>query len=187
MVFPVVMYQWKSWTIKKAERQRIDACELWGCRRLLGVPWTARDPTSQYKGHQSWIFIGKTNADAETPALWPPDSKNWLIGKDPDAGKDWGQGQKGTTEDEMVGWHHWLSGHEFEQTLRDSEDREAWRSVVHGVATTRTRLIDWKTQQWSICLGKMYLLMINILANRRWRQITSNNQQGSTLNFAYSP
>ena len=69
------------------------------------------------KGNQSWIFIGRTDAEAETPILWPPDWKNWLIGKDPDAGKDWRWEEKGTTEDEMVGWHHWLDGHEFEQSL----------------------------------------------------------------------
>ena len=68
------------------------------------------------KGDQSWIFIGRTNAKAETPVLWPPDVKSWLIWKDPDAGKDWGQEEKGMTEDEMVGWHHWFNGHEFEST-----------------------------------------------------------------------
>ena len=67
---------------------------------------------------QSWVFIGRTDIEAETPILWPPDAKSWLIWKDPDAGKDWGQGEKGTTEDEMVGWHHQLNGHEFEWTLR---------------------------------------------------------------------
>ena len=67
------------------------------------------------KGNQSWIFIGRTNAEAEIPILWLPDAKNWLIRKDPDAGKDWRQEEKGMTEDEMVGWHHWLDGHEFEQ------------------------------------------------------------------------
>ena len=66
------------------------------------------------KGNQSWVFIGRTDLEAETPILWPPDVKNWLIGKDPDAGKDWRWDEKGTTEDEMVGWHHWLNGHEFE-------------------------------------------------------------------------
>ena len=71
------------------------------------------------KGNQSWIFIGRT--DAKAPILWPPDAKNWLIGKDPDAGKDWGWEEKGTTEDEMVGWHHWLDGHEFEQAPGDGE------------------------------------------------------------------
>jgi len=67
------------------------------------------------KGNQSWIFIGRTDAEAETPILWPPDAKNWLIWKEPVGGKDWRQEEKGTTEDKMVGWHHWLSGHEFEQ------------------------------------------------------------------------
>ena len=67
------------------------------------------------KGNQSWVFIGRTDAEAETPTLWPPDAKNWFLGKDPDAGKDWRREKKGTTEGEMVGWHHWLSGHEFEQ------------------------------------------------------------------------
>ena len=65
------------------------------------------------KGDQSWVFIGKTDAEAETPVLWPPHVKNWLIGKDPDAGKNWRQEDKGMTEDEMIGWHHWLNGHEF--------------------------------------------------------------------------
>ena len=66
------------------------------------------------KGNQSWIFIGRTDVEAETPILWPPDEKNWLIWKDPDAGKDWSQEEKGTIEDEKVGWHHWLNGHKFE-------------------------------------------------------------------------
>ena len=65
------------------------------------------------KGDPSWVFIGRTDAEAETPILWPPHAKSWLVGKDPDAGKDWGQEEKGTTEDEIAGWHHWLDGHEF--------------------------------------------------------------------------
>ena len=73
------------------------------------------------KGNQPWIFIGRTDAEAEAPIFWPPDEKSQLIGKDPDAGKDWRQEEKGTTEDEMVGWQHQLNGHEFEQTLGDSE------------------------------------------------------------------
>ena len=67
------------------------------------------------KGNQSWIFIGRTDAEAEAPILWPPDVKNWLIGKDPDAGKEWRQEEKGMTEDGIVGWHHWLNGHAIEQ------------------------------------------------------------------------
>ena len=70
------------------------------------------------KGDQSWMFIGGTDVEAETPILWPPDAESWLIGKDPDAGNDWGQEEKGMTEDEMVGWHHWLNGHGFGWTLR---------------------------------------------------------------------
>ena len=73
------------------------------------------------KGNQYWIFLRRTDAEAETPILWPPDAKNWLIRKDNDAGKDWRQEEKGTTEDEMVGWHHQLNGHEFEQALGDGE------------------------------------------------------------------
>ena len=75
------------------------------------------------KGNQSWMFIGRTDIEAEAPILWPPDAMNWLSGKDPDAGKDWRQGEKGTTEDEMVGWHHKLSGHEFEQDLGDVKEK----------------------------------------------------------------
>ena len=115
MVFPVVMYGCESWTIKKAERRRIDAFELWCWRRLLRVLWTARRSNRSVhpKGDQSWVFIGRTDVEAETPILWPPHAKSWLIGKDPDAGKDWGLEEKGMTEDEMAGWHHWLDEHEF--------------------------------------------------------------------------
>ena len=77
------------------------------------------------KGNQSWIFIGRTDAEAEAPILWPPDVKSRLIGKDPDSGKDWNQEEKGTTEDEMVGWLHWLNRHEFEQTSGDSEGQRS--------------------------------------------------------------
>ena len=102
MVFPVVMYGCESWNIKKAEYQRIDAFELCCWRRL----WESLDckeikPVNP-KGNQFWIFTGKTDAEAETPILCPPDGKNWLIWKDPDAGNDWRQEEKGTTEDEMV-------------------------------------------------------------------------------------
>ena len=115
MVFPVVIYGCESWTVKKAEIRRIDAFELWCWRRLLRVPWTARRSNPVHpKGDQSWVFIGRTDVEAETPILWPPDPKSWLTGKDPDAGKDWRQEEKRTTEDEMVGWHHRLNGREFE-------------------------------------------------------------------------
>ena len=114
MVFPVVMYgceldhkeswalkNWCFWTVvlEKTLESPLD------CKEIQPV---------HPKGNQSWIFIGRTDAEAEAPILWPPDAKNWLMGKDPDAGKDWRQEEKGTIEDEMVGWHHRLSGPEFE-------------------------------------------------------------------------
>ena len=116
MVFPVVMYGCESWTIKKVECWRIDAFELWCWKRLLRVTWTAKRSNQSILKEisQSWIFTGRTDVEAETAILWPLDAKNWLIWKDPDAGKDWRREEKGTTEDEIVGWHHQLNGHEFE-------------------------------------------------------------------------
>ena len=112
MVFPVVMYGCESGTIKRAECWRIDAFELWSWRRLES-PLNCKEIQAVHpKGHQSWIFIGRIDAKAETPILGPPDAKNWLICKDPDAGKDWRQ------ENELVGWHHWLNGYEFELNSR---------------------------------------------------------------------
>ena len=102
MVFPVVMYGCESWTVKKAERQRIDGFELWCWRRVLRVPWTARR-SNHSEGDQSWDFCGRDDAKAETSVLWPPHAKSGLIGKDSNAGRDWGQEEKGMTEDE-IGW-----------------------------------------------------------------------------------
>ena len=87
--------------------------------------WHSKIKPVNPKGNQSWIFIGQTDAEAEAPIPWPPDAKNWLTGKDPDAGKDWGEVEKGATEDEMVGWHHQLNGHEFEETPGDSNRQES--------------------------------------------------------------
>ena len=115
MVFPVIMYGCESWTIKKAEHWRIDAFEPWCWKeKTLESPLDCKEIQPIHsKGNQSWIFIGRTDVEAESPILWAPDVKHWLIWKDPDAGKDWRQ-EKLMTEDEMVGWHHWLNGHEFE-------------------------------------------------------------------------
>ena len=117
MVFPVVMYGCESWTVKKAECQRIDAFELWCWRRLLRVPWTARrsnqsilkeiSPGCSLKG-----LMLKLKLQYFGHLMWRVDS----LEKHPDAGRDWEQGEKGTTEDEMAGWHHQLDGHEFEWT-----------------------------------------------------------------------
>ena len=93
------------------------------------------------KGNQPWILIERTDAEAEDSILWSPDAKSQLTGKDSDAGKNCGQ-EKGMTEGEMVGWHHWLNGPELEQTLGDRED---WCAAVHGIANSRTQLSDWTT------------------------------------------
>ena len=113
MVFLVVMYGCDSWTLKKAECQRIDAFELWCWRRLWESLGLQGDPPVHPKGDQSWVFIGRTDVEAETPILWPPDAKSWLIWKDPDSGKDWRQEEKGMSEDEMIEWCHRLNGHGF--------------------------------------------------------------------------
>ena len=104
MVFPVVMYGCENWNIKKAEHQRIDVFEL-VLEKTLESPLDCKEIQPIHpKGDQSWVFTGRTDIEAETPILWPPDAKNWLIWKDPDAGKDWGQEEKGRTEHEMAGW-----------------------------------------------------------------------------------
>jgi len=125
IVFPVVMYRYESWIIKKAKCWRIEAFKLW-CWRRLESPLDSKEikPVNP-KGNQSWIFIGKTDTEAETPILWPPGMKSLLIGKEYGSGKDWRQEEKGVTGDEMVGWHLWLSGHEFEQNPGDGEGQEA--------------------------------------------------------------
>ena len=95
------------------------------------------------KGNHSWIFIGRTDAEAETTIIWPPDAKSWLIRKDPDAEKDWRQEEKMMTEDEMVEWYHWLNRHEFEQAQELVMDREAWHAADHGVAKSWIWLSEW--------------------------------------------
>ena len=145
-VFPVVMYGCESCTAKKAERWRIDAFELWWWRRLLTVVQSVYP-----KGNQSWIFIGKTDAEAEAPILWPHDGKNWLIGKDPEAEKDWRQEEKGTTENQITGWFQptqWIWAW--------ASSRRWWRTEKLGMLQSMglqsqtwlsdwTELTDWKS------------------------------------------
>ena len=115
MFFPIVMYGCERWTIKESWAQK--NCCFWTVvvNKTLESPLDCKEIQLVHpKGDQSWVFIGRTDAEAETPIFWPPHEKSWLIGKDRDAGKDWGQEEKGMTEDEMAGWHHRLNGHEFE-------------------------------------------------------------------------
>ena len=115
MVFPVFMYVW-MWELDYKESWVQKNWCFWTMvlEKTLETPLDCKELQPVHpKGNQSWVFIGRTDAEAETPIFWPPDVKSWLIWKDPDVGKDWGQEEKGTTEDEMVRWHHWLNGYEF--------------------------------------------------------------------------
>ena len=100
------------------------------------------------EGDHPWDFFGGNDAEAETPVLWPPHAKSWLIGKGSDAGRDWGQEEKGMTEDEMAGWHHWLDGRSLSEVRELVMDREAWCAAIHGVAKSQTRLSDWTELNW---------------------------------------
>ena len=142
MVFPVVMYGCESWTVKKAEHRRTNTFEVWCWRRLLRVPWTAR------RSNQSILKEISPGCSLEGMML---KLKLQYFGhlmrrvdslEKTDARRDWGQEEKGTTEDEMAGWHHRLGGHEFELTPGVGDDREAWRAAIHGVTKSQTRLSD---------------------------------------------
>ena len=141
MVFPVVMYGCRGglWRRLSTEELVLLNCgvgeDSWESLALQG------DPTSP--SDQSWVFIGRTDVEAETLILWPPDAESWLIWKDPDAGKDWGEEEKATTEDEMVGWHHRHNRHGFGWTPGVGDGQDSWHAAVHGVTKSQTPLSDW--------------------------------------------
>ena len=155
MVFPVVMYgceldQKETWTLKN--------CSFWTVilEKTLESPLDCKEIQPVHpKGNQSWTFSERTDAKAETPIFWPPDVKNWLIGKDPDAGKDWRQEEKGTTEDEMVGWHHWLDAHEFEQApgVDDGLGSRAYCSPRGRKESDATEQLNWTERRYQMASG----------------------------------
>ena len=108
------------------------------------------------KGNQLWIFIGRIDVEAETPIHWPPDAKSQFSRKGPDAGKDYGQ-EKGSTENEVVRWHHRLNGHELNKLWEMVKDREAWHAAVHGVTKCRTQSSNWATRMWTP-IGQRHML-----------------------------
>ena len=116
------------------------------------------------KENQSWVFVGRTDVEAETPIFWPLDAKNWLIGKDPEPGKAWRQGPKGVTEDVMVRWHHRLDGHESSKLQELVMDREAWCAVVHGFAKSQTLLSDWTERNGTFNMHKKSENMLYLCA-----------------------
>ena len=144
MVFPVVMYGCEGWTIK-----RIDAFELWHWRRLLRVPWTERR-SNQPEQRKSVLNIHwKDWCWSWNSILWPPDGKNWLIGKEPDARKDQRQEEKWVTEDEIAGWHRQLDGHKFEQASGVGDEQGSLACSVHGVTKSWTWLSNWTELKWN--------------------------------------
>ena len=148
MVFPVVMYGCESWTIKKAECWRIDAFEPWCWRRLLRVPWTARriNQSILKEINPEYSLEGLVlRQKLQYLATWCEEPTHW---KDPDSGKNWGQEEKGATEDGMVGWHQWLNGHEFEQTLGIGEGRGCLACCSPLVTNGQTWLSDWTTRYY---------------------------------------
>ena len=138
MIFPVVMYGCESWTVKKAEHQKIDAFELWCWRRFLRVPWPAR------RSNQS-ILKEMSPGCSETLILWPPHAKSWLIGKNSDAGRDWGQEEKEMIEGEMAVWYHRLNAHKSEWTLRvgDGQGGLTWCDSWGHKESDTTEWLNW--------------------------------------------
>ena len=163
MIFPIVMYGCKSWTIKKAECWRTDAFWTALLEKTLESPLDSKKiKPVHHKGNPFWIFFGRADAETEPPIVWPPDTKNWLIGKDPDTGEDWRHEEKGTTEDEMIGWYHQLDGHKFEKSPGAGDGQGSLVcAAVHRVMKSPTWLSD-RTQRF-IYLTPCWLLYQNSL------------------------
>ena len=153
--FPEVMYGGESCNIKKAEHQKNWCFWTVMLGKILESPLDCKEiKPGNPKGNQSWILIGRTDAEAETPILWPPDARNWLIGKDPDAGKDWRQEEKGTIEDEMVRQHHRLDGCEFEQAL-EIGDGQGSLACFSPWGCKEWDMNEW--QNWTETLTNLYV------------------------------
>ena len=141
-VFPVVMYECEIWSIRKLSTKESRVLKFGAGEDSWESLGQQRDQTVNPKGNQPWILIGRTDVEAEAPIFWPHDVKNWHWERPWCWGKDWRQEEKWKTEDEMVGWHHRLDGHEFEQTWDSVKDKEAWHATVHEVTKSQTWLSD---------------------------------------------
>ena len=147
MVFPVVMYGYESWTNKESWAPKNWYFWTVVLDKTLQSPLVFKEIQPVHpKGDQPWVFVGRNVAKAEAPVLWPPHAKHWLIGKDSDAGRDWGQEEKGTTEDEMAGWHHQLDAHEFGWTLGVGDGQGGLACHDSCDQKESDRLRDWTEQ-----------------------------------------
>ena len=156
MVFPVVMYGCESCIIRMLSTKELMNWCFWTVvlEKTLESPLDFEKIQPVHpKGDQSWVFIGRTDVEAETPILWPPDAKKWLIRKDPDAGKDWRQEKKGTTEDEVVGWYHQLNRYEFEQAPGDGEGQGSLSCCTLWDQEVSDMTSDWITITTSLNTG----------------------------------
>ena len=164
MVFPVVMYGYESWTVKKGECQRINAFELWTVvlEKTLASPLDCKEIQAVHpKGDQPCVFIGRTDLEADTPILWPPDAKIWLTEKEPDGGEDWGQEEKGEREGEMVGWHHRLDGHWFAWTpgFVDGQGDLVYCGSWGRKESETTEWLNWTHDCKQRCASKITLVL----------------------------
>ena len=148
------MYGCESWTVKKAERRTVVL------EKTLESPLDCKEIQPVHPKDHPWVFIGRIDAEAETAILWPPHVKSWLIGKDPDAWRDWGQEEKGTTENEMAGWHHQLDGHEFEWTLGVG-DGQGGLACCDSWGRKESDTTEWLN--WTEPLNLGYSLQVSIL------------------------
>ena len=153
MLFPVVMYGHESCTIKRVEHPRTDAFELWCWRRFLGVSWTARRSSQSSKVNHYWVFIGRTDAEAEAPILWPADAKSQLFGKNSEAGKDWRQEERGRQRMRYLDDVTNSMDVSLSRLHPMVEDREAWSAAVHGVTKNQTWLSDWTSRHVLLLFG----------------------------------
>ena len=184
MILPVVMYGCESWTYKESWTPRNWCFWTVVLEKTLESPLDCKEiQPVRPKGNQSWIFIGRTDAEAEIPILWPHDAKNWLSGKDPDAGKDWRQEEKGMTEDEMVGQHQWLNGHEFEQApgVVDGYGGLACCSPWDHKESDTTEWLDWTVHKVMSLLFNMLSMLVIVFLPRSKRLLISWLQSPSAV------
>ena len=188
MVFPVVMYGCESWDYKESWALKNWCFWTVVLEKTLESPLDCKEMQPVHpKRDQSWVFTGRIDVEAETPILWPPDAKTWLIWKDPDAGKDWGQEEKGTTEDEMAGWHHRVDAHEFGWTPGVGDRQGGLACCSSWVTKSWTWLSDW-TELILQAISKycFFFFLIELLTNAGGNKFKVCQRLCSLLSLSFS-